>query len=197
MMTVTHEDERLLNQVRSGDLAALGTLYDKYHMLVFHAALAITRDRRTSEDILRECFLRLHEQADQLDGEESLVPWLYRSTIELSRTKLIRPDYGWKTLDKVLDRLDRLIPPDQSLAMHDRQASIQRAIETLPYNQRVVLVLYYLGGLRLKEIAHVIDCPLGTVKSRLHYGRELLRVRLADESVPRAQSALEVARDPA
>ncbi|HET7087353.1 MAG TPA: sigma factor-like helix-turn-helix DNA-binding protein [Anaerolineae bacterium] len=60
-----------------------------------------------------------------------------------------------------------------------------------------VLILYYLGGLRLKEIAHVLDCPIGMVKWRLHYGRELLRVWLAGEAAPRARSRLEAVHDPA
>ncbi|RLC54403.1 MAG: hypothetical protein DRI80_19305, partial [Chloroflexota bacterium] len=57
----------------------------------------------------------------------------------------------------------------------ERQHILQRAIEALPLNQRVVVVLYYLEGLSLKEIAYVIDVPEGTVKSRLHYARESLR----------------------
>lgn len=195
-MTTAREDGQLLKQMRVGDLDALGALYDRYRMLVFETALAITRDRRAAEDILHRCFLRLHEYVERLDPDQPLAPWLYRSTIDLSRAHLMRPANGWKALDKVLDRLDRLVMPGRAPATHDLQLRAQRAIETLPYNQRVVLILYYLGGLRLKEIAHVLDCPLGTVKSRLHYGRELLRARLADEDVePHRMPALEVVHD--
>lgn len=181
--------------MRGGDLGALGALYDKYRTLVFQTALAITRDQRSAENVLHQCFLQLHDSADRIDMEQPLAPWLYRNTIDLSRVHLQRPANGWKTLDKVLDRLDRLVMPDQARATRELQEHIQHTIETLPYNQRVVLILYYLGGLRLKEIAHVLDVPLGTVKSRLHYGREVLRARLAVEGSPRGMSRLGVAHD--
>jgi len=64
------------------------------------------------------------------------------------------------------------------------QENIDRAIESLPFNQRVVVILYYLGGLSLKEIAYILECPVGTAKSRLHYGREALRQQFAASAQP-------------
>ena len=192
----THEDGYLVHQIRGGDLSALGALYDKYRVLVFQTALAITRDRRSAESVLHQCFLQLHEGAQRIETDQPLAPWLYRNTIDLSRAHLRRPASGWQTLDKVLDRLDRLVTPDRSQATCELQEKIQRTLESLPYNQRVVLILYYLGGLRLKEIAHVLDVPLGTVKSRLHYGREMLRARLACQDRGVGAPALGVVHEP-
>jgi RNA polymerase sigma-70 factor (ECF subfamily) len=195
-----------MRQVRDGDVAALGALYDKYRLLVFHTALAITRDRGAAEDVLRQCFLRLNTEAAQLEGEASIAPWLYRVTVDLSCARLARETNFWAPLETLLDRFDRLVAPARPFAQPDLQTSVLREIDTLPFNQRAVVILYYLGGLRLKEIAYILDCPIGTVKSRLHYGRELLRAQLtgatphprsADDPsrARRAPPILEVARD--
>ncbi|MGH2522139.1 MAG: RNA polymerase sigma factor, partial [Anaerolineales bacterium] len=90
------------------------------------------------------------------------------------------------------DFIDQLIGParynpEPVAERNDDLRSVQHALDTLPLNQRVVIVLYYLNDLSLQEIAQILECPVGTVKSRLHYGRENLR-HLLDEETP----ALEV-----
>ena len=107
----------------------------------------------------------------------------------------------WRTsLEGLVERFDQLIAParhapESQAEMHDLRSSLQRAIETLPFNRRVVVVLHYLGGLDLKEIAYILDCPVGTIKSRLHYAREAMRAQLAGSAGVEAAPALEVAYD--
>jgi len=176
-------DERLVARLREGDLSALGEAYDTYRLNVFQAALAITRDREASETILRDCFVALSARAGSIDPESPLAPWLYRKVVELSYAWVTRHSKWWAPLEGLLDRFDRLVASAQSapaspVSLRDAQEGIDRAIDALPFNQRIVVILYYLGGLSLKEIAHILDCPVGTAKSRLHYGREALRQHL-------------------
>ncbi len=173
-------DSELVQRVCDGDLSALGTLYDRYRLLVFHTALAITRDRQSAEDILQECFLKLHTYARRIDLSLPLEPWLYRVTVNLAYTWMSRRS---RWLTSIENMLDRLVAPARThteyhAEMSELQAVIQQAIDSLPPNQRLTVILYYLNDLSLKEIAYVLDCPVGTVKSRLHYGREYLKKRL-------------------
>ena len=195
-MPAIHEDGRLIARICEGDLSALGALYDKYRLQVFRTALAITHDRQAAEDILQECFLKLHAYAGRIDREVPLAPWLYRVTVNLSYTWATRHVKWSNSLEALLDRLvaPPRTSPEPQFDARDLQGSIVRAIEALPFNQRVVMILYYLSGLNLKEIAYILDCPVGTAKSRLHYGRETLRRQLAD-SVAQGAPALEVAYD--
>jgi len=198
-MSGEHGDGQLIAQMREGDLSALGALYDKYRLQVFHTALAITRDRRASEEILRECFLNLHSRAGLIDGNLPLAPWLYRITADLSYVWITRHSKWWASLEGLLDRFDRLVAPlrvasGQELDLRTLQENIDRAIESLPFNQRIVVILYYLGGLSLKEIAYVLECPIGTAKSRLHYGRETLRRQFTAGIEPPLVRARELAR---
>jgi len=69
--------------------------------------------------------------------------------------------------------------PEWRAEMNDMQRQVMDAILLLNTNQRIVITLYYLNSLDVKEIASILDCPVGTVKSRLHYGRQALRRKLA------------------
>lgn len=187
-MPAIHEDGQMIARIREGDLSALGALYDKYRLQVFHTALAITRDRQAAEDILQECFLKVHTYADRIDLCVPLAPWLYRVAVNLSYTWATRHARWSNSLEMLIDRLvaPPKAAPDHHFDARDLQGSIVRALETLPFNQRVVMILYYLSGLNLKEIAYILDCPIGTAKSRLHYGREMLRRQLAGRVEPAA-----------
>ncbi len=196
-MPFVHEDGEFVARIREGDLSALGALYDKYRLQVFHTALAITCDHQAAEDILQECFLKVHAHADRINLGVPLAPWLYRVTVNLSYTWVTR-QARWRTsLESLIDRLvaPTRAAPEGQLEMRDLQTDVQRAIETLPFNQRVVIILHYLSGLNLKEITYILDCPIGTAKSRLHYGRETLRRQLAGRLEPQAAPVMEVAYD--
>lgn len=172
-------DAPLVLRLQAGDLDALGALYDRHRMNVYRTALAITRDPDAAEDILQEVFLRLHSYSASVKPEMPLAPWLYRVTINLSYTWFSRR----KWLAPLDEFLERLIGPAQhrpepAAEARDGRQVMQRAIDALPFNQRVVVVLHYLNDLSLQEIADVLNCPLGTVKSRLYYARESLRQQL-------------------
>ena len=195
-MPAIHEDGRLIARIREGDLSALGALYDKYRLQVFHTALSITRDHAVAEDILQECFLKVHTYSDRIDLGVPIAPWLYRVTVNLSYTWITRHSRHLTSLENLVDRLvaPARVAPELHFEIRDLQEKVWRAIESLSFNQRVVVILYYLSGLSLKEIAYVLDCPVGTAKSRLHYGRAMLRRQLADR-VEQAAPALEMAYD--
>jgi RNA polymerase sigma-70 factor (ECF subfamily) len=173
------QDAPLILRLQAGDLDSLGALYDKYRMTVYRTALAITRDPDPAEDILQEVFLRLHTYAASVKPELPLAPWLYRVTLNLS--------YTWYTRRRWLTPLDDFIEhiigptrhrPEPAAEHQDNRNAMERAINGLPFNQRVVVILHYLNELSLQEIAEILNVPVGTVKSRLYYARESLRQQL-------------------
>ena len=174
-------DAELIARLQDGDLNALGELYDKYRLSVYRTALAVTRDPAAAEDILQDTFLRLHTYAGRVNPALPLPPWLYRITVNLSYTWNAHRARWWAPLEDFLDRLvgpARQSPEPQAERAEDLR-EVQAAIDALPFNQRVVVVLFYLNNLSLQEIAGILECPVGTVKSRLHYARESLRRRLS------------------
>lgn len=182
-MTEAPTDAHLIQRLCAGDVSALGDLYDKHHLQVFRTAMSITHDRQTAEDILQECFLKLNTYARRIDTNLPLEPWLYRVTVNLAYTWVTRHSNRWLT--SLEDVIDRLVAPARANSEHraelsEIQAVIRQAIDGLPASQRLTVILYYLNDLSLKEIAYILECPVGTVKSRLYYGREYLKHCLQD-----------------
>jgi RNA polymerase sigma-70 factor (ECF subfamily) len=174
------EDGRLISQIRQGNILALKTLYEKYKGQVYRTALAITRDREAAEDILQDCFLKVYIHVDKLDGSLPLSPWLHRVAVNLSYNWADKRRRWLQPLEEVIDHLvapPRTLP-ESVLERGELQQVIQKAIASLSFEHRVVIVLFYLNDFSLNEIAYVLDCPVGTVKSRLHYARQNLRRKL-------------------
>jgi len=174
------EDGRLISQIRQGNILALKALYEKYKGPVYRTALAITRDREAAEDILQDCFLKVYTYIDKLDGSLPLSPWLHRVTVNLSYNWANKRRRWLQPLEEVIDHLiesPRTLP-ESTLERGELRYAIQAAIASLSFEHRVVIVLFYLNGFSLNEIAYVLDCPVGTVKSRLHYARRNLRRKL-------------------
>jgi len=173
------DDAGLILQLQAGNLDALGKLYDRYKQLVYRTAMAITGDADAAGDLLQDVFLRLYRFIRRFDPQRPVEPWLYRMTANLAYTWVRR--HRWLSpLDDVVEWLvgDRRGSPPQVAELDEENRFVQQAISTLPIAQRIVVVFYYIDDLSLQEIAEILEVPEGTVKSRLHYGRQALKKRL-------------------
>ena len=170
-------DRDLIIQLQEGSLDALGDLYNHHRAMVYRTALAITGDREAASDLLQDVFLRLHRFAKHIDQERPLEPWLYRMTANLSYTWVKRNRRGVCLLDDIAEWLlgSSKESPHEMAEEKDEWEQVQRALMSLPIGQRVVVVMYYLNDLSLQEISEALDVPVGTIKSRLHYGRLALQ----------------------
>ena len=181
------EDADSIRRLQTGDLQALGELFERYKVLVYRIALAITRDERAAEDVLQECFVRLYTYAESVDAERPLKSWLYRVTVNLS--------YDWSAKKPVVQPLDDVLEwltgiqgalpaPDRKVEEWELMRTVREVIAELPPFHRAVIVLYYIENLTVDEIANALQLPVGTVKSRLHYARVRLREALMRKQRP-------------
>jgi RNA polymerase sigma-70 factor, ECF subfamily len=178
-------DSHLIARLRGGDLEALGALFDRYYIQVYRTAAGIARDRALAEDITQDAFLRLHQYAHRIDTTLPLMPWLYRVTVNLAYTAVTRRHKRRLSLDALDGWIDRLRAPhsqspDLLAERGEVKRHVARAIDGLRAEQRAVVTLHYLNDLSVEAIADILDIPIGTVKSRLHYARLKLRGILAD-----------------
>jgi len=179
-LAIEKEDRRLVLRLQDGDLEALGELYDRHRSLVYRTALAITSEPEAAADLLQDVFLRLHRFAHRIDPERPIQPWLYRITANLSYTWMKRRSRWLRFLHEMAAWVARERRPSvQRQAELDEEIRwIRQAVASLPLPQRVVVALYYVNDLSLREISETLDIPVGTVKSRLHYGRNALKKKL-------------------
>ncbi|MGE5123159.1 MAG: RNA polymerase sigma factor [Acidobacteriaceae bacterium] len=173
-------DSGLVRSLQTGNLEALGILYDRHQRLVFRTALAITGDADAAADLLQEVFLRLHRFASHIDPARPLEPWLYRMTTNLSYTWVKRHNRLLHSLEDMSDWItgNRRDSPAVHTEIDESWNQVRKAILSLPLSHRGVVVLYYVDELSVQEIAKILSIPAGTVKSRLHYGRQALKKSL-------------------
>jgi len=176
------EDAQLASRICRGDIGAFEELYVKYQRQLYQTAFAITGDRSASEEILQDAFVRAYGAMDKVHCSGSLSPWLHRITVNLT--------FNWTrgrrwplSLDAFADRLfsGPTACPEHAAEDDEVHDIVWEAITSLGFNQRAVVVLFYYQGFALPEIAYILDCPTGTIKSRLHRALKALRHRLAED----------------
>jgi RNA polymerase sigma-70 factor (ECF subfamily) len=177
------EDGVLVARVRDGDIDALGELYKRYKTKVYRTATAITHDERMAEDILQEVFLRVNRYADSFDQTQPFEPWVYRITVNLSYSWTNKAKRWVNFFQNAIERLraPSKRDPERVTESREQRELLKRAIDGLPDSHRVVIILYYLEGLSVNEVAYALGVPGGTVKSRLYYAREKLKEAIAEE----------------
>jgi len=178
-----HEDVGLVVRIRGGDAAAFERLYDKYKSHLYQTALAITDDRGAAEEVVQDCFVRAHRAMASVVAEGSLSPWLHRIVVNLACNWVNRNRRWLSALDLWLERL--IAPglgPDQVAEQVEVGEIVRQALSSLNPTQRAVIVLFYVQGFTLTELAYIMDCPVGTIKSRLHYACKALRARLRQDA---------------
>lgn len=174
-------DRELISLLQEGCLDALGELFNRYRKMVFRTALAITGDHEVANDLLQDTFLRLHRFSNLVDLDRPLEPWLYRMTANLSYTWVKRNQKRKSLVEEVASWFEKDFEkesPYDRAEEKDAWEHVQSALIALPLQQRVVVVLYYLNDLSLQEISEILNIPVGTVKSRLYYGRRALQNKL-------------------
>ena len=182
-MDTGSSDSEIICAAQAGSIKAFEVLYRKHEHQVYRTALAILGNPQAAEEVLQDCFLRTYQHLHQLRAEPSVGPWLHRVAVNLCYSRLRRNYLAQFTVP--LESLgDHLFPshtpsPEESSQRSELRGLIEESIAALSFKHRSVLVLHYLQDFSLEEIAFILDCPRGTVKSRLHHARKALSQRLA------------------
>jgi RNA polymerase sigma-70 factor (ECF subfamily) len=178
-------DVRLLADIAAGVEQAFVELYKRRHNDVYRFAFAMAKSRSFAQDVTQEVFLNVLENAGRFDNRKGPVrAWLFGCAryVTLDRLRLER---RW-TDDMPADLAT--LDGDERLLADQRVERLHAAIARLPVEYREALVLFELQELTYAETAAVLECPVGTVRSRLHRGRALLAAML-DESEHSASDA--------
>ena len=173
-------DAELVAAVAAGDLAALGTLYDRHRAEVRRFVLRISTQRSDVDDVVHETFLTLVRAARLYDGRPNAKPFLIGIAAQLIRQR----QRSWRRRVDVLrafGRSDEIVfgasPEDEARTAEDRR-HIAAALAKLSHDKRVAFVMAEAEGMSGEEIAAALDIPVATVWTRLHHARKELRKSL-------------------
>jgi RNA polymerase sigma-70 factor (ECF subfamily) len=173
-------DRELVHAARAGEVLAFDNLFYRYCDGIYRLGLAITKDPSAAEEIVVDTFARAHRAIERLEPDDSLRPWLYRVAVNLSYNRRPRKGVTFSSLDDDTDDIAAEgESPSDAAERTERRRVVLECVDTLGPKHKVVVVLHYLSGLNLAEIAEIVEVPVGTVKSRLHYALRKLRVQLS------------------
>ena len=184
---VDSREAALIERCNAGDEIACADLVAAHERMVYGLAFNLMGDRDEALDVSQEVFLRVFRTLSQFRGQSALRTWIYRIVINQVRNR----QRWWRrrhrselvSLDEHLRHFGdvestREVLPDRLLASKETATRIWDALDRLPFDQRIALVLREVDGLKYEEIAFSLDVAVGTVKSRLTRARQSLRAEL-------------------
>ena len=182
------DDQTLVQGILDGDVKAFEELVGRYENKVFRLAIKLTRNETLAEEVLQEVFLRVYEKLYTFRGESAFSSWLYRIAANVCFAKLnVEKKHIHTDLDDEMSQIEiggmgsdqPAETPDQALLSEEAQRLISEAIDKLPDDFRVVVLLRDVEGLSNEEVARILGLTVPAVKSRLHRARLTLRKKLA------------------
>jgi RNA polymerase sigma-70 factor (ECF subfamily) len=184
------DDLRCVADTRKGRTEAFGEIVRRHQDRLFNTIYRLMGDYQEAKDLTQQAFLKAYMSLERFRGSSSFYTWLYRIGVNVAldaRKKRARsPDLIGDSLAAGADDDGRGGPssaaddPAESALSREREAAVTKAIASLDELHRGVLVLRDIEGMDYDEIADVLSCPRGTVKSRLHRARLVLREKLKD-----------------
>jgi RNA polymerase sigma-70 factor (ECF subfamily) len=183
---------RLFTGVLRNDRKDFDALVNRCHRQAYNIAYRLTGNHADAEDLTQETFLRAYRFFDRYNRDMPFENWLYRIMSRVFIDELRkRPKYKTQSLDQplnsgdsgdsdvMLELPDFEANPEQMVLSESLDEYLQNALHALPEEFRVAVILADIEGLSYEEIAETMNCSLGTVRSRLHRGRKLLRQKVA------------------
>jgi RNA polymerase sigma-70 factor (ECF subfamily) len=173
-------DINIIDLVKKGDVKAFDILVVKYQDRLVYSVYKFCNDFELSQDIAQEAFVKAFRNIDKFRGDSSFYTWIYRIAINTAKNYFSNKSRGAETYNE--DILDNALSdmslnsdnPETLLAAEEMKDAINQAFQNLPDEIRSTLSLREYDGLSYEEIAKVQNCPIGTVRSRIFKGRELI-----------------------
>ncbi|MBK6743326.1 MAG: RNA polymerase sigma factor RpoE [Hydrogenophilales bacterium] len=181
-------DRQLVERARNGDKRAFDLLVQKYHRRLMRLLSRMVRNQEEVEDIAQETFIKAYRALPQFRGDAAFYTWLYRIGVNtarnyLSSRKRQMPTISDQAMNDDDDVDERIVAQDintpESMLLSKQVAmAVNEAVEALPEELRTAITLREMEGLSYEEIAEMMVCPIGTVRSRIFRAREAIAAKL-------------------
>jgi RNA polymerase sigma-70 factor (ECF subfamily) len=180
-------DQALIERVQKGDKAAFDVLVLKYQNKIIKLVNRYVRDPDEAMDVAQEAFIKAYRAVDRFRGDSAFYTWLYRIAINTAKNHLVasgrRPPGGDIDAQDAeqyegATGLREYDTPEHLVLKDEIQATIVRAIDELPEDLKTAITLRELEGMSYEEIAQTMECPIGTVRSRIFRARDAIDTKL-------------------
>jgi RNA polymerase sigma-70 factor, ECF subfamily len=184
-VAAAHYEQLLILRCQAGDETALGELIAGYSPRVWFFLKKMLGQSEGADDLLQEVWIDVYRKINRLERTEAFAAWLYRIARDHAYRVLRRRPAMAAPIDEQL--AETICDQEQTFTPQDAE-QVRAALDELPLEQREVLVLRFLEQMTYQQIAQVIAKPLGTVRSRIHYAKQLLRAKLETRFIEKGDS---------
>jgi len=181
-------DAELVSRVQQGDKKAFDLLVLKYQRKIMRLVSRMVRDQAEIEDVTQEAFIKAYRALPQFRGDSAFYTWLYRIAINTARNWLASnqrrpssPSEFQNEDGETFNETDNLTDnnnPESELASREIAETVNATIESLPEDLRTAIVMREIDGMSYEDIAQAMNCPIGTVRSRIFRAREAIAAKL-------------------
>lgn len=182
-------DLAVVRAVQAGDVTAFDQIVVKYRARVYGVVYNMTSNREDSSDLTQDAFIKAFQSINRFQGQSSFFTWLYKiavnSTLSHLRKNKLRTFFSFEKVNEdeavsaeVVAALTDNTGADRDTFVRELQEKLNEAMQKLSINHRTVITLFEIDGLSHQEIAEIMNCSVGTVRSRLHYAKQLLQSEL-------------------
>lgn len=182
-------DLEIVKRVQAGDVAAFDQLIRKYRERLFGVVYNLTSNREDTADLVQDAFIKAFQSINRFQGQSSFFTWLYKiavnTTLSHLRKNKLRAFFSLEKVQEdggtaeILNQLTDTSGADRDAYLKELQEKLNEAMQKLSIKHRTVITLFEIDGLSHAEIAEVMDCSEGTVRSRLHYAKQFLQGELS------------------
>ena len=188
--TGASDEMEIVKKAREGHLSAFDELVRRYQERIYATVFHMTSNHEDANDLTQETFIKAHQALKSFKGDSSFFTWIYRiavnKTINLLKQRKNRIHISLNDMDFNVENDPELVSlvsnktPRRDLNLSELQEKLNAAMLTLSEDHRLVVTLHDIQGLSHEEIGKIMDCNVGTVRSRLFYARQQLQAQLAD-----------------
>ncbi len=181
-------DQELVNRVKNGDKAAFDLLVIKYQSRIVNLVMRFVRNHADAMDVTQEAFIKAYRAMPNFRGDSAFYTWMYRIAVNTAKNflavqankRLPEVDQDISEMEQIDDgtALKELENPENVLLTNEIRDTVIKAIENLPDDLKTAITLRELEGLSYEDIAVAMDCPIGTVRSRIFRAREAIDKQL-------------------
>ena len=181
-------DWQFVQRVQNGDVAAFDRLVLKYRERVLGVIYNMTSNREDAADLAQETFIKAFQSINRFQGQSSFFTWLYRiavnSTLTHLRKNRLRAFFSFEKIldsghnDELVSKLTDKQGADRHIYVQELQTKLNEALQKLSIKHRTVVTFFEIDNLSHEQIAEIMQCSVGTVRSRLHYAKQLLQADL-------------------
>jgi len=181
-------DQKLVEKAQRGDKKAFGMLVEKYQRRLNRLLSRMVRDQSEIEDIVQDSFIKAYRAINNFRGDSAFYTWLYRIGINTAKNHLVKLGKRPKAMNDVeIEEIENFEDapdlrnhetPESTMMSSEIVASVNQTIQALPNELREAISLREMDGLSYEEIADLMNCPIGTVRSRIFRAREVIAEKL-------------------